>query len=443
MDRTKLNRRVVEMGKTVLILLLTCSAVWLASQSQILGPLTGLFQEEEGQTGAVQTQSRARADAARPMRLAVSLSGGAGQIRYGVQYDAAATDGLFQQVGSLLVETLSSARTPETVTREQWEQAMATAPGVVFDFQGQLPMPVLVGWLSGEDTTLDAAVRRLVLTVWQGTVALYYRDEETGQYYRCLSEVANESHLEEAVSSLMDNGATYAFESDLYENLDPDTMVLGTTPAPAVYRASNPMIAGQSALEQLLTDLGISVDASNFYPSGNEQVARSGSDSIRLSDQGVAVYEAGEEDGARFQVSARREEATLFESVEACRQLAAATVGAQCGQARLYLMSAQESEDGLIVRFGYSLNGSAVLLEGDSAARFLVRDGQITQFELNFRSYTETGETSMLMPVRQAAAAMEALGLDGEELLLVYGDTGGDTAAAFWAAAGSRLPGKR
>ncbi|MEA4933350.1 MAG: hypothetical protein VB071_07200 [Lawsonibacter sp.] len=433
----------MEMGKNVLIVMLTCSAVWMASRSRILGPLAGLFQEEDAPIGAVQTQSGARADAARPLRLAVSLSGGAGQIRYGIQYDAVASDALFQQVGSLLVETLSSAGTPETVTRTQWEQAMDTAPGVVFDFQGQLPMPVLVGWLAGEDTTLDATVRRLVLTVWQGTVALYYRDEVTGQYYRCLSEVANESHLEEAVSSLTDNGAMYAFESALYENLDPDTLILGTTPAPAVYRAFNPMIGGRSALEGLLTDLGISVDASSFYPSGNEQVARSGSDSIRLSDQGRAVYEAGGEDGARFQVSARREEATLFESVEACRELAAATVGTRCGQARLYLMSTQEREDGLVVRFGYCLNGSTVQLEGDSAARFLVKNGQIIQFELNFRSYTNQEETSMVMPVRQAAAAMGALGLDGEELLLVYGDTGGDTAVAYWAAAGSRLPGER
>lgn len=443
MDRKKMRSRVVELGKNVLILMLTCSAVWMASRGQILGPLADFFQEEDAQTGAVQTQSGARADAARPLRLAVSLSGGASQIRYGIQYDAHAADALFQQVASLLVETLSSAGSPEAVTRIQWERAMATAPGVAFDFQGQLPMPVLVGWLAGEDTTLDATVRRLVLTVWEGAVALYYRDEETGQYYRCLSEVANESHLEEAVSSLTDNGAMYAFESDLYENLEPDTLILGTTPEPAVYRVSNPMTGGRSALEQLLSDLGISVDASNFYPTGNEQVARSDGDSIRLSDQGVAVYEAGEEDGARFQVSARREKAALFESVEACRQLAAATVGARCGQARLYLMSAQEREDGLIVRFGYSLNGSTVQLEGDSAARFLVQNGQITQFELNFRSYTDTGETSMLMPVRQAAAAMGALGLDGEELLLVYGDTGGDTSAAFWAAAGSRLTGER
>lgn len=47
----------------------------------------------------------------------------------------------------------------------------------------------------------------------------------------------------------------------------------------------------------------------------------------------------------------------------------------------------------------------------------------------------------MVLPVRQAAAAMEAEGLEGQELLLVYLDGGGDTVSASWAAADNR-PGR-
>lgn len=47
------------------------------------------------------------------------------------------------------------------------------------------------------------------------------------------------------------------------------------------------------------------------------------------------------------------------------------------------------------------------------------------------------------MPIPQAMAAMEALKLEGEELLLVYSDTGGETVSASWAAAGNSLTGKR
>ena len=69
----------------------------------------------------------------------------------------------------------------------------------------------------------------------------------------------------------------------------------------------------------------------------------------------------------------------------------------------------------------------------------MVQDGQITAFELNIRSYSDSGKTSVVMPVRQAAAAMEAEGLAGRELLLMYSDTGSDTVAASWMAVGHTL----
>lgn len=438
----KKRKRAVELGKDVLIVLLACSALWLLARSQLMGPLNGLWREETPQVSAVQTQSGARADAARPLWMTATLAVGTEVSRYAVQYDEAASDELFQSVAGLLMEALSSVEEPRQITRAQWEAALCTAPGVAFDFQGELPMPVLTYWLAGEDTGLSATVRRLVLTVWQDDVALYYRDEESGFYYRCLSKTASEFHLEEALSALSGNGAVYAFESELYQELDPDTLISGGTPEPAVCNVSNPVSGGQAALEALMTDLGIPVNSSSFYSSGNEQVARGGNDTIRLSDQGVAVYSADEDGGGRFQVPVYKDAADLAESVELCRQLAAATLGSRCGQARLYLMSAREDGAGLEVQFGYCLNGIPVRLESGCAARFVIRKGQITGFELYFRCYTDSGTASVVMPPRQAAAALEALGLTGEELLLSYIDHGGDTAAAVWTAAGNRLSGE-
>ena len=43
----------------------------------------------------------------------------------------------------------------------------------------------------------------------------------------------------------------------------------------------------------------------------------------------------------------------------------------------------------------------------------------------------------MVLPIPQAAAAMEALGLEGEELLLIYSDVGGESVSASWAAVGN------
>lgn len=435
MDKGRKRRRAIELAKDVLIVLLTCSALWLVTRSQIMSSINGLLQEETPAGGTHETQGGTRADA-RPLRIVASLPGETRTGRCALQYDQVAVDGLFQQVVGLLVETLSSAGAPEEVTRSQWEQALTTPPSLCLDFQGEIPLTVLSGWLAGEEIDNTATVRRLVLTVWEKSVALYYQDRNDGSYYRCLSEVANGQHLTEALVSLQDNGAYYAFESGQYDWLDPDTLLTDSVPTPDVYQVKNPLSGDQSALEQIMTALDLPVNSSSFYSVGDERVARIGGDNLRLSGNGVVEYHA-EEGSSLFTAAAQPEDATLFQVVEACRKLAAATVGSNAGQARLYFSGVRESEEGLEVSFNYCLNGIPVRLEDGAAAWFQVENGRITRFVLRYRSYTDSGETSVVLPIPQAAAAMEAMGLEGEELLLVYSDNGGETVSASWAATGN------
>lgn len=440
----------VERLKDLLIVVLTLSALWLAAQTPLVAPLWGLLREEGRQAAPGQAQGDSQGTGALPMAMVANLPvgtelpgsfsvpEGTEGIRCGLQYDQGACQELFQQVAGSLVEALSSAGEPERVSREQWESALTGALGVYMDFQGRIPMPVLAGWLSGGDTRLTATVRRLALTVWEDGVDLYYRDEESGNYYRCRSEVADPFSLAGALSGLTDNGAFYAFESEHYRDLDPDTLLFTQTPAPAVYTAANPMSAGQETLQALVQDLGFPLNSTSFY-STDEQVARSGDDSVRLSDRGVAQYQyEGRRGGGLFPVLSQGEAGALFDSVETCRRLALSAMGTRCGEARLYLMSAQATERGWEIDFGYSLNGIPVLTESGRAARFVVEGGEVVQFALYLRSYTNTGTVSLVLPPRQGAAALAARGLAGEELLLTYTETGGDTLSAGWSARDNR-----
>ena len=143
MDRRKFDRRAVELAKDVLILFLTCSAVWLLIQTRMLEPLHNILREDMPQTQMGQTEGGSRIEAVRPLRIAVNLTAGMETGRYGVQYDQGAADALFQQVAGLLAEGLSSAGQPERVNRYQWEEALTSCPGVYFDFQGDIPLQVL------------------------------------------------------------------------------------------------------------------------------------------------------------------------------------------------------------------------------------------------------------------------------------------------------------
>ena len=143
----KKNRKMVERVKTLLIVLLSCSAVYLTVRTQLPVAFSGLLPSNTGESGS-QTTQESRTQAAQPLRMAVTIRGGAETLRYGVQYDQEAQDALFQQVYSLLVEALSSAGAPESVSQEAWRQALSPAPGVYFDWQDDLPLAVPNGWLS-------------------------------------------------------------------------------------------------------------------------------------------------------------------------------------------------------------------------------------------------------------------------------------------------------
>ena len=427
----KPGRRVIEWGKNILIVLLTCSALWLANRAQFLRPINGMFQGSETvQPAAGQEDSEDRAEAARPLRAAASLPGGADLGLYGALYDTAACDTLYGQVAGVLAETLSNAETPLRIDREQWENTLESVPCVLLDFQGQIPLSVLTGWLTGEAGESDTLVRRLALAVADGRVVLAYRDEGTGNYLLSRSEVANPAHLQEGVNALSGNGAVYAFQSEVYSDLDPNTLLLADTPAPAVYAASNPESGGRASLEELIEDLSLAITSNGIYRGADDEwVARSETGTLRLSDRGVAVFETGEASTDRFLLSGG-----LYEQTEVCRQLVHAAMEGKIGQGRLYLRDIVQTDGGMEVNFGLSVDGIPVIPETGAAAQVVVQNGRIERMELHLRSYTRTESTSVLLPPRQAAAALRAEGLSGQEMLLSYSDTGGDLMEASWAA---------
>ena len=125
----------------------------------------------------------------------------------------------------------------------------------------------------------------------------------------------------------------------------------------------------------------------------------------------------------------------MAEVIEAARQLAEGTMGTRCGQARLYLESVRETQDGYRVRFGYRLNGSAVwLYEEGWAAEFLIREGCISEFTMHFRAYSDSGEKALLLPMNQAAVILPGLTDEARELVIQYRDRGGETVSPGWVA---------
>lgn len=438
MDKRK--RRVIELGKDLLIVLLACSGAYMAADLMLMDGLSSLWQKESStSTGIVERQETA--STVWPVRLAVTSWNGESAMRYGVQYDWAECQTQFQTVASLLREALSSPGVARTAAEREWREALSQRGSLYFDLLGSVPLGVLSGWLSGGETGLEGTARRLVLSVEGDSAMLYYQDSQTGMYYARQAELVSVEQLQTVTAAVVDNGAKFAFELDGYEDLQDETLLLPEAPQPRIYTAANPL-SGETQTEEVRTDsvLGrlltaLSFPDSSYIYSGTDQVIRSGNDTLRLSASGVVRYAAADEEVSRYLVSAQGEIPTQFEIAEACRALAEKAAGALAGEGRLFLREMKQEQGGWTVQFGYQLDGIAVQVgEQGYAAHFRVEGNEIVQFTMQLRTYTDAESRSVVLPERQAVAAMQSMELEGKELILVYPDLGGDTLSAGWVA---------
>lgn len=434
--------RLIEWGKDFFILLLTCSAVLLLARTRLGGSFGALLPEAYG-TAPGQSSQWEQSSVVWPVRMAAANWNGESLTRYGVQYDLGQCDALFQSTAGLLRETLSGLGAASVISEREWQRILTGSSYLYFDLLGTIPLSVLTGWLAGEaDETWDASVRRLVLSALDGQVTLCCRDEASGSYYACPVEVVSAGQLEDAVSAVTENGAFFAFEQRGYDALDPNTLLLSAAPEPQIYTAYNPLAGALTGDGQTSEPLKTLLDALSFpdnsyrYSSAEGLNFRSGSDTLRLYAGGVATYSANPGEASRYAIPTQGRQPTLPEMAEACRRLASGSAGALCEEGRLYLSSIRPVGNGWQVEFDYCLDGAQVQVgEAGYAALFQITGTEITQFTIQLRSYAAAGGRSIVLPERQAMAAMSALDSQGAELLLTYRDVGGGSVSAGWIAA--------
>ena len=418
------RRRWIELGKDALMILLTLSAVYLLSMTPLVrdsGVMELFAPRESPGTGTSGGEGTA---AMLPARLAITGAGG----RCGIQYDEARLEEQFPPLGALLGDALASAGQPQAMGETEWRRCLG-ADGVYFDFAGDVPLSALERWLQGPgETELTGSARRVLLCAGEGDqVLLCWQETADGRFFSCSTGLARSLHLEPVVENAAFNGAYFAFENPaLTDRLAPYTLITEGELGGAGYAVSVPLTGEAETLTVLAA---LDFNSQNPAPVIGGEVYLDGGDRLVVSTNGTVTYRAA--GGEKYPVGY-----APADGVDAARGLAEATLGALCGEARLYLMSAQEADGGLLVRFGYLLNGCTVYLGSEGwAAEFLISDGYITQFTLRFRSYAANGEHTLLLPIDKAAAMLPDLTAQRRELVLQYRDSGGEALSPAWVAA--------
>ena len=421
------NRRVVEAAKSLLIILLSLSALYLAGRAILYdkGGESGVFTGEESYFLSA-TEPMGNAGVSRPVRMAVVNADG----RYAVQYDTAGVDELFDGLGDLLGEALDSAAAAAPVGRESWEQALLSR-GVYYDFPGSVPLSLVSAWLGEGETVLSAQISALVLAAEDGSelVRLYYVDADTGLYYACDTA----AQFRQRLDGYIPNGALFAFQRpERYDGVDQDTLILPNVPAPAIYEGKAAVNLEDSAvLDALLNVLSFDPQPNAIYPAADGWNVRDGEDSLRLTAAGT-IYYHGAEGSDRYHIS---DTASRAEMVEATGELVRQAMTPYTEEGRVYLSEAVENGESWTLTYFYTLSGAEVQLGQEGwCAHFTIQNGQIREYVLKLRRYEKTEQTAVLLPEYQAMHAMQAMDAEGRQLLLRYYDGGAGMVAPTWIA---------
>lgn len=415
----------VELGKDLLILLLTCSALFLAWQTPLATQLRSWVAPPVQTVGPEAQQPEG---ALTPYALTARNSRGL----YGVAYDREAVLRAFEQFSPLLGEGFATAEAPGSITRRQWQELL-NSPGVYCAFQGTPPIAALAAWLG--DGGLTEGQAQALLLAWDGEqVWLCWRDGS--QYYGARTQVAYQGRLDSVLGEFNPNGAafarTLAQTDSAYASVDPDVLVSMTVPHPREYTASTPDLTGdQEVLGQLLTALGFQSGVGSAYETAGGLTLNEGGDRLRIGESGSLVFHAGEE--TRYPAST----ATLEDAAMAAWDLLNRATAPWKGETDFVLTGATAVEGGWTLTFHGRLGGIPLLMGQEGwCASFTVTRGRILDFTLTLRSYVPAETETLLPGERLAAAAMNSPSMrgQGKRLTLCYSDTGGSVLSAGWVA---------
>ncbi|MFI3255120.1 MAG: hypothetical protein R3Y63_12430 [Eubacteriales bacterium] len=411
----------IEMIKNLIIVFLSCSALFLLSQVEIFSRVSTYLLDDTVQT-VKEVDLLFEEQLGGVLPLAVVALDDMGQR--GLQYEEGIED-FFSLSSQILKEALGNLTTVEEISFQEFQQLLTTAPSLYFQWGKEIPLVLLESYLSdGQLGEREGTVSGILLSPWKEGMALIYQSKD--RYYACPVVALEEGRLEAVIDHLGGEALAYAFSLEGYELVEPLTLVSPVPLSKMVYRGST---AISSDLSGLLEILGFQSSANAQYSSSDGLVVRGSTDSLRLSDEGQITYQGEEQ--TRYFLPKEGTSITLFEQVEGARRFASQILQDLETIPQLQFYGIQQEGEGLWIQFSATLDG-VPLAFGDSlvAAEFLLVEEAIQEFSLWYRHYLPLEIETPILPIRQAQDIMETFVLDG--LLLVYQDSGRETVSATW-----------
>ncbi len=403
------SRRWLEWVKSLLILFLTCSALFLAWKTELFQR----FLPDNITADPVEPSAMVNSYTAAARPVSAAVTGGTGLV-YGVAYDDAAMDELLEVFRPVLEEALGSASAPEPRKEEDWQAALLK-PGLFLDYGEPISLNVLTGWMgTAASFSADQRAERLLLSlVNMEQVDLYFLDEQ-GEAFRC-ENMALSDALYAGINSFLPNGAEFAVQIASLGDCDPYTLILRDLSELSAVSAAD---SGRDDAFRAAAELcQVRLNTGSSFQEQNGLVYLGEEGRLRLEADGSFRYLADEDQS----LGEAWEEADQLELSRGLLEKLASACG---GIGTLEYASTQYGETDTIYRFDYRVNGLRVKLNSGSAAWAVFRNGHLVELGLRPRTYILADRRVDCIPPLQAAAAVGSLE-PGGTLDLILSDPGG------------------
>lgn len=415
-------KRLIELGKDLLIVLLICSLILLAvtfvplesirnspSLSRLAQPFAPLLGLSEAELTYVETALPVL-DAAQP----VAISAHHAESRATALWDFDALDAAFETYGGLLGQAMDTAELFAEATDSQILTAL-TGSSIYFRYSTSLPVPLLASWLGAELNAQLPEICACILSLEQDSVALYLLGVEA--CFRSETQVQPET-LAALLEQIHADGSRFSFESGA--SASALSLLPGGSIAVPGAAVSNPCDSRYT--DQLATELDFNpYGETRFTDDEGTMFYTEANCALEISASGTILLTSSAPD--RFLAASASDEAL----VELARQLVDAAVGNVVRDGRIYLSGLTRQEDATVCTFDYLVSGIPVVLPGH-AATITFSGASLTRLELQVYTFAFSGQSLYPLPAAQTMAILPA----GSELTLQYCINPDKTLAVGW-----------
>jgi len=408
-----------ERVKTVLIVLLSVSAVFLGLQS-------GLFDEPLRAGGLTFDAPTPLATAgqvspaALPTAMMATLAEG---VHHGHRMDgqggfngAEGLSALYDLFASSLGEALGSSGDAYPVNLSAWEIALS-GEGVFFQYDIALPGAVFAGWFGTDVGGADGQMQRMILSIRQEAVYLYYTGRG-GMPYRSATAV-DPIALREKLRTLEPNGAQFGFSNPAWTGADPYTVLLPHYNEIPIIMGHNAIGAAFGHLDEVLGRFGMHLTLARYIDEAGMRTMVEDGATLRLSENGLISFQC-QGDFPRVVAGSGGGLPSLSQAIEVAREIAQ-VLTLFSDMADVYLTNwyygSGYSDGQLVLTFGYYLGGIPIWTEYP-AATIVIHGRYVREATLFVRGFAHRGQFSSVIPELQATAAS-----GGAPLTLTYVST--------------------